>query len=348
MFKRIVLNIFALLTVLVILNCFYISFIYKHDLKLKSDKALEIMNISESNYNLIYISDCSNTNTIEADSSKLSVLENLNLFYPNVKMTSVDHAASHAGVFKVWLKNMNFKGKKPQCIIVTLNLRSFNASWINSNLESALQESLVLMRPYPKIINRFALSLKVYDNKTEAERDYEVQKCWREEKLNLPYKTNYNCVKEWDSIMGNGGYLKPDGTWDFDKISLACHYIKAFAFTINDKNPRINDYDEIVKWADEKEIKLFLNLIPENIEYADSLVNKDLLFLMRRNASYLMKRYNKKNCIVLNNMELLSGEEFTEKNWTTEHYNYKGRMHIARSLAQSLKSEFKNEYKNAY
>lgn len=348
MAKHIIINIVIAILMFVGLNTIYTLFLHPNDLKLKSDKAIELNKISNEDNEVIYISDCSNTNTIESDSIKTSVLQNLNLFYPVVKMTSVDHAASHAGVFISWLKYLNFMKNKPRCLIVTMNLRSFNASWINSNLESALQESLVLMRPYPNLVNRFALSLKAYDYKTESERDQEVQKKWRREKLNFPYKTKYNCVKEWDSLMANGTYLKSDGSWDFDKISLACHYIKAFAFTISEDNPRIKDYDEITKWAKENEIKLFLNLIPENVEFADSLVNKDLLFLMRRNAEYLQKRYNSKNCVVLNNMELLSGENFTEKNWTTEHYNYKGRMFIAKSIAQNLKSEFKNKYKKAY
>jgi hypothetical protein len=95
-------------------------------------------------------------------------------------------------------------------------------------------------------------------------------------------------------------------------------------------------------------VKIYLNLIPENTEYAVSLVSKDLLFLMRENANFLVKRYSTKNCVVLNNLELLPGDYFTEKNWTTEHYSFKGRMLIARAVANEIKPQFENEYVKKY
>ena len=86
----------------------------------------------------------------------------------------------------------------------------------------------------------------------------------------------------------------------------------------------------------------------ENIEYADSLVGKELVFLMKRNRDYLVQRYNKNNCRVIDNLELVTGKEFTDQHWTTEHYSYKGRMIIARNISESLKNQFSNNYKKAY
>lgn len=86
----------------------------------------------------------------------------------------------------------------------------------------------------------------------------------------------------------------------------------------------------------------------ENSEYADSLVGKELVFLMSQNRDYLVKRYTKGNCVVVDNLGLVSGRDFIDQNWTTEHYNYKGRMAIAKNLAEHLKDQFKTEYKLAY
>jgi hypothetical protein len=47
-------------------------------------------------------------------------------------------------------------------------------------------------------------------------------------------------------------------------------------------------------------------------------------------------------------MELVNGKEFTDQNWTTEHYSYKGRMIIAKNLALHMKPQFNNYYKEAY
>ena len=69
---------------------------------------------------------------------------------------------------------------------------------------------------------------------------------------------------------------------------------------------------------------------------------------MRQNRDYLVHRYNKGNCTVVDNLELVPGLEFTDQTWTTEHYGYRGRMIIARHLAEGLKKQFSNAYKKAY
>ncbi len=343
MLKKIIFKIGFLLIVMIALNFIYVFTVFDRDLNQKSPIVFHIRNLNDSSADVIYISDCSNTNTVEEDSTKTTILEEINKFYPDLRMRALDAAASHAGVFKYWVDEFNFKKKKPGCIVLTVNLRSFNTGWINSNLENQLQESVVLMKPYPKLLNRFMISLKAYDTKPNEEREAQIQNDWKHIPLsNAPYKT----VKEWDSVMSNGTYLKPDGSWDFDKIGLACHYIKGFAFNINDKNPRVADIDQIVNWANDNKVKIYLNLIPENTEYAASLVSKDLLFLMRENADFIVKRYSTKNCVVLDHLELLPGEYFTEKSWTTEHYSYKGRMMIARTVANELKPQFEKNYVN--
>ena len=133
-----------------------------------------------------------------------------------------------------------------------------------------------------------------------------------------------------------------------DKIILACHYIKGYAFNLDENNPRIKDFDEISDWCEKQHIPLYLNLMAENVQYADSLVGKELVFLMRENRNYLVKRYNKNNCKVIDNLELVNGKNFIDQTWTTEHYDYLGRMLVARNLADTLKSQFKNSYKKAY
>lgn len=345
MAKKIIFKIALLLIITTTLNFVYVFTIFDRDLNLKSPIVFHIRNLNDSSADVIYISDCSNTNTVEDDSIKTTILEEINKFYPALRMRALDAAASHAGVFKYWVDEFDFKDKKPGCIILTVNLRSFNTSWINSNLENQLQESVVLLKHYPKMWNRFMISLKAYEHKENSEREAQIQHDWKTiPLLKAPYKT----VKEWDSVMSNGTYLKPDGSWDFEKISLACHYIKGFAFNINEKNPRVADIDRIVNWANDNKVKIYLNLIPENTEYAASLVSKDLLFLMRENADFLVKRYSTNNCVVLNHLELLPGDHFTEKNWTTEHYSFKGRMMIARAVANEIKPQFEKYYINIY
>ena len=86
----------------------------------------------------------------------------------------------------------------------------------------------------------------------------------------------------------------------------------------------------------------------ENVQYADSLVGKDLVFLMRRNHDFLVNRYNRAHCRVADNFDKVEGKLFIDQNWTTEHYLLKGRMVIAKNLAEEIKKDFKTEFVKAY
>ena len=347
MIKKIVIKICLLILITIGLNIIYNLTFYKKDLAEKCEQILEINN-NQATTDIFYFAESSNFNTREDDSIKNSISEITNFFYPKLKITAINKPASHAGIFKKWLTQINLKEHKPKAIVVTLNLRSFDAAWIHSKLETPLQESMVLAQPYPNLINRFLLSLQAFDNKTEKQREKEMLNEWENTQLIFPFPFKYKTVKEWDNSMANGSYLNADGSWDNNKIELACHYVKSYAFNIKESNPRIKDYDEIINWCNINEVPLYLNLLAENIEYADSLVGKELVFLIKENRDFLVKRYSKNNCIVVDNLELVRGKEFTDQTWTTEHYGYKGRMVIAKNLAIAIKNKFNNDYKNLY
>ncbi|MBA2611945.1 MAG: hypothetical protein H0U95_08245 [Bacteroidetes bacterium] len=335
-----------LILILIGLNFIYDATLYKKDLYEKCEQVVEIRKKQDST-DIFYFAESSNFNTRESDSIQYMISEMTGMFFPSLKLTSINKPATHAGIYKVWLKNISLKRKKPKAIVVTLNMRSFDAAWIHSNLETQLQESMVLTQPYPNLVNRFLLSLQAFDNKTEEQRTKEMLDDWETVKLVFPFDFKYKTVRDWDVSYGQYGWDMPDSP-EKNKILLTCHYIKAYAFNLNENNPRVKDFDEIAEWCNKNNINLYLNLLAENIEYADSLVGKELVFLMRQNRDYLIKRYNKNNCVVVDNLELINGSEFTDQTWTTEHYGYKGRMIIAKNLANSLKNQFSKEYIKAY
>jgi hypothetical protein len=345
MAKKISIKVGLLLVIITALNFAYKYTLFKKDLLEKCPEAITIHE-TQKNTDIYYFGESSNITSAPGDSVKNSISELTNLFFPSLKITAINKYATHAGIYKYWLNEIDLRQNKPRALVVTLNLRSFDAAWIHSKLETQLQESIVFTRPFPDLMNRFFLSLQVFDNKTEEAREKEMLTEWKTKRLKFPYPFKYTTVSQWDEAMGMGTYLKPDGSWDMDKIVLACHYIKSYAFNIDETNPRIRDFDEIARWCDEKKINLYLNLMAENVQYADSLVGKELVFLMKQNRDYLVTRYNRNNCRVIDNLELVDGADYIDQKWTTEHYNYKGRMSIAANLARTLKNQFNKQYKD--
>lgn len=216
-------------------------------------------------------------------------------------------------------------------------MRSFNADWINSELETALMQQNVMLQPYPPLLRRFLLAFKAYDNKRYEERVRIMVESWKKEKLKFPYPAKYETTYEWDKALANGSYLLPDGSWDMKKIELATSFVKAYAFSIDtNNNPRIKDFDKICEYARERGWKLVFNLLAENFQKARELAGDDLVFLMKQNRDLLVERYRNKGVIVVDNLEQVADQDFIDKTFPTEHYVARGRIQIAYNVAKAL------------
>jgi len=333
MFKPLLYKIFLFTLVLAGVNVVYRFTLFPKDLKEIAPCAWQCRNLPEGT-DLVYFGESSNFTVDPEDSVQLYISELVSYYAPQYKLITIDTPAVHAGIYKIWLRQMK---NYPKGIIVTMNLRSFDGQWIHSKLETPLIRSARIAKGEPLLWNRFLLSLKNFEDKTVAERDSILQKEWKKVKLEFPYEFKHKTVKEWDNVMANGGWLKEDGSWDMDKIQLAAHFIKCYAFNINEKNPRVKDFDEIVRWGKKNNVKVYLNLLAENILLADSLVGKDLVFLMKNNRDYLVNRYSKMGAVVIDNIEAAGIDDFLDKNWPTEHYNSKARKAIAKNIVSQLK-----------
>ncbi len=321
-----------------IATLFFANFIYTkyfYRAELKKINAETIFDLDSLQYlcDALYFGESSNSSTSKYDSSKLSISELLDK-QVEFKIGTIEHEAIDAQTYFELIKNIQ-PNENIKTIIVTLNLRSFCAPWIYSQMNTALMQQKIMYEPIPNIIKRMKLVYNLFDNKDVTFRDSLREYHWQHDKINVPDSFKYKNVRQWDNGMGNGTYVLADGkTWDIPKISLACHYIKTYAFSIDTlSNPRIKDFDAIVVIAKKKNLNLIFNLLAENVHYADSLVGKELIDLMRENKNLLINRYNKNGVIVVDNFELINGLDFTDQNWTTEHYNQKGRKIIADNIA---------------
>jgi len=331
--KKILYKSLLFLLIIVCINVIYSYTFFSSDLKKNSPCAYQCQ-LLPAGIDVVYFGESSNTAFAKDDSTRKSISGLVQFFNPEIKIATIDTFAVHAGIYKHW--TFQFKENKPKALVVTMNLRSFDAAWINSTLETPLLKSIRLVQTPVYGFNRLALALKMPDEKTEKEREQDMLQTWIDDELSFPYPFRYKNVRQWDDAMANGE-AKPIGTeFTNEQIILGCHYIKGFAFNIRESNPRIKDFDEIVEWGNENKVKIYFNLLAENIKEAEYLVGKELVYLMRQNRDYLVNRYTKMGAVVIDNMELLEPENFIDRNWTTEHYNDKGRIAIAKNIVKQL------------
>jgi len=342
--KSILNKIILLIFIIVCFNYLYKYFFYENDIQTHSPIINLVRNVVNENDEIIYLGESSNITFSADDIDKRSISDLISDYYPSRKMGAITKEATHAGIYYELLRNIP-ENSSVKTVIVTLNLRSFDANWIYSNLETPLQKSMVLLKKYPPLYNRFLLSFRGYDIKTEHEREKQFLHKWETDILRFPEPFIYNNVIDWDRRLAQQGIKNVDGSTNQKQTELACHYIKTYAFQIDTlTNPRIKDFDKIADLAKERHWNLIFNLMAENIEKADSLVGKELVYLLKQNRDLLVKRYNKNNVLVVDNLESVGDSEFIDRNWTTEHYAEKGRKIIAKNVAEYLKTYYANDY----
>lgn len=337
--KKLIFRLSAALLIFIIIifftNYVYEKYYYFSDCEKLDAKLLFTQDSLQNTSDVLYYAESSNATAANSDTCLLSISQMIDSLSP-LKVSSIDHGAIHARTFLQLIKNIK-SNSKVKTIIVTLNSRSFGSPWINSHLETNVAQANVMYEPTIPIFKRIKLSFNNFDNKIIQLRDHDVENDWASLKLNVPKNFPYKTVRQWDNAMATGTYLLPNGDWDMPKITLACHYIKTYAFPIDVKsNPRIKDFDEIVNIAKQKNLKLIFHLLAENVQYADSLVGKELVNIMYQNQELLIERYHKNGVTVVNSFELVNGLDFIDQDWTTEHYNQTARLTLAKNVLKYL------------
>lgn len=325
-------------------NPIYKYFFFGKDIQAYSPDVNQSLAIATQNSEIVYIGESSNITTRSDDFDKRSIGEFVSDYYPHLKFGYITKAASHAGIFYELLRNIPEK-TNVKTVVVTMNLRSFAADWIDSELETPLQKDIVLIKDQPPLFKRFLLGFKGYDVKTDRERRDIFKEKWRNQKLIFPAKFSHDNVAEWEHWIAEHGIKNADGSTNWEATELATHYIKSYAFQIDtNTNSRIKDFDAIVRLTKKRKWNLIFNLIAENTEKANQLVGKPLTYLMNQNRELLLKRYQKNGVLVVDNLNAVADEDFIEQTWTSEHYSERGRKAIAEKVAKDLKAFYPNDY----
>lgn len=335
--KRLLLSIGLFAALLVLMNWVYARWFYHDDLLKHSDIVEASWQVATDSLELVYLGESSNKTYGPTDTDHRKISEMLAEQLPGVRCGDITQDAAHAEVYYYLLKNIP-KDSRVKTVVVTMNLRSFGANWIYSSLETALQKKLVMMKGYPPLMGRALLAFKAYPIHDQDEWGRLAKRSWEKTPLEFPYAFPYKTTAAWNRAVTNEGVKDSLGQRDQALTELTTHFIKNYGFQIHDDNPRVRDFDRIVKLAEQRGWTLVFNIMAENVDLAETLVGADLLFLMRQNVEYLMTRYTAKGILVVNNLEEVRDADFIDRAWPTEHYYQTGRQTIARKVAEAVQT----------
>lgn len=329
------LRIGLIVLILVLANVLYTRFVWHKDLE-EDDSLLSELHDFENGSQVLYFAESSNFNIHQDDSLKLRISDFIDRYTPNLYVGTVDHAGYHVGQYLPVIQRIK-PSSAVETVIVTMNLRTFGQDAIYGPNEASLQKSARLTMPAPPLANRFLASLNFYDNRSAHERDLLKWESWMHDTLKsdndsiqFPYKT----IRSWCDVVK---FPDSNGVENMHYRILADQNIKVYGFHLDDQNPMVQWFDEIVEVGKKKDLNLVFNILAENVEQADSLVGENLVWLMKKNRDFLVDRYRSRGVIVVDNLEKVGNEHFIDRKvFPTEHYDQIGRETIAQHVADSV------------
>lgn len=335
--KKLGIRLIIITAFLVGFNHLYTTYFWTNDLDKHGPLLHDLIEIKDT-CDVIYFGESSNFTTHPDDYNQLRISDNIATHFPSLRFGTLNHGAYHVGMYKPLVGRLQGESK-PNTIIVTMNLRTFNQDVIYGPSEANLRLASRLYEPQPPLLNRALVSLNYYDNRSGHERDLLKWKAWTYDTLvstsdSITFEKN--TIRRWCEIPK---FVDSAGIQDDAKRQLADQYIKAYAFQIDDDNPMVQEFDALVANAKENNLKVVFNLIPENVEDAKYYIGENLVILMRQNRDYLVARYSQNDVMVIDNLELLPSKHFLDRKLIPqEHYDAAGREAIGNNVAIHLKN----------
>lgn len=323
--KKLVPRILLLFVIVALSNFLYKATTYDTDLRAEGNVLRKFEHAVE-HAEALYFSASPNAAIHKTDADKRTIAGMMDDLLPDYQLMAVDTGGIHAGVYKKLIALIP-EDSPVEYVVVNMNYRSFGIDWIESSLENSICKQMVFYNNRPAIINRFLQGLNYYETATEKERQERIQQHWKND--TLPYSPPRNTVTDWCA-------LEKWGDWTHPKRQLADAYIKNFAFTLDESNPRVKDFDEIVSICEQKGLKLIFVILPENLQEAHQLVGKELTDLMTTNKNWLVDRYTKKGAQVVDCFNQVADSCFTERTFPSEHYTEIGRMIVAKAVTDCI------------
>ena len=334
----------CLLLLLAVLDVTYRFTVYPKDLREHCTLIALSQKAADEQADIVYLGESSNHTYSEQDHDRRSICGMIQDRLPGHKVGELVKDACHAGIYYDILRNIP-RDNNVKTVVVTVNMRSFSSEWRYSDLETALREEQVFMEKAPALYKRFLLAFKGHPHWSEDERQKKIQKGFKQQTLKLPHYFPYRNASEWDQAVSECCCLYNGRKTTLDTVALTCHYIKDFAYQLNNRNPRVKDLDRIVKLCKRRNWTLILHILPDNIDQMGMLAGPELVAIMHSNAQYIVNRYGNQSVVVINNQDLVRDRHFRDRDFPTEHYDQTGRRAVAASILPYLSQEEITKFK---
>jgi hypothetical protein len=232
----------------------------------------------------------------------------------------------HLRLFMHLISAMRVRDKKPDLVVVPINLRCFSPQW--------------MYHPhwqFEKDIRKFCKKFKVPYIKTNVKLPESSEEYWK-----MPiscYKSDHSTVGDFMKIIKNKDGLDENGILFRRRQLFIFHYL----YKLSSENDSLCSMKTLIK---ESGLNMLLYFTPLNYAGGEELLGRAFIDHVEENKKIVMDalhqaRDMKKNITVRDYAGLLDSGFFFSRYDTAEHLNDKGRKRLSKLLAEDIEGIMK-------
>jgi len=313
------------MAVLMALNFIYTEFQLPSDVSEFANEYDQMLAETE-NANLVYFGDCSDAYRSEGMELQPGIGDLMDENFGDLNVANLSANGFHPGTYLKLIKMIEHQqNDNIKTLVVTMNLRAFSTKIIHDfTYDPIINRQLQLVEPrVPALVNRAWITYHRNPANYRARMENLIEEGWKKDSLpeGYEYPTLFDWYHSYDSDPEN---------WTIEN-DYAQTYLYDFGFLINDRNERVQDFDEIVKLCERNNWKLYFHIVPIDFKSATNNVGAKLTRLISLNKKYLVNRY--KN--VIDNSGLLESEDFIG-DYAGSHYTLGAREQMAEKIGKVI------------
>jgi hypothetical protein len=258
---------------------------------------------------ILIFGDSTNWFTAESDTDKRSIARMLKEMRPGHSIKPIVHAAYHLDVYAAYCQYLARQEKRPEIVIVPVNLRSFSPEWDREPHYQFEKEKIILEGGLLRVFYRPLQVLK-----------YKFGQISRQEYLDTPVFKGRQEVGKIKQMEG-----------------LKNQFILKYMYSLSKEHHKIKSLLEIAGLSEKNHFKVLFYITPVDYQVGERYLPGEFTEQLRRNTAFIRSLLPGESMSVrLLDFSLdLPADYFAwkKKGSLNEHLNQEGRRYVAEKLA---------------
>ena len=237
----------------------------------------------------------------------------------------VAHEAYHLGVYEATVNFISKQEKKPEVIVIPINLRSFSPEWDTRPQYQFQNEITKLDESEDLLIGLWVRVTNLFGNSDEKKLLDDIT--WKQENVYFG-KNIVGRVNEFE-------FLIHGDEEDIEEL-VKKKFIYQYGYLLNEKTNKMDSLKNIIKKCKEMNSELVLYITPIDVENGKIHAGEEFLEIIKNNTTLLEKIGIDNGANIIDLSFDLEHEKFEYVFIPNEHLKEEGLQYVAEKISEKL------------